>query len=158
MYFLVLLQQSYLLGLYGPVLLCLLSNTLKYSPSCKGNTENNFFQYCSLGEAKNRMHLKNIYIISVLWLELENTVKYSLSPWDFALGNSLGIYCISFSFVVGIIQMLYNSMKSKPARQAARRPFTNPTPPTGKINPFTKTAIHFELVMQFWCPLRFRMS
>ena len=46
MYFLVLKQQSSLLGLYGPVLLRLLGNTGKYSPSCQTNTENQLFQYC----------------------------------------------------------------------------------------------------------------
>ena len=45
-YFLVLQQESSLLGLYGPVLLHLLGNTGKYSPSCQTNTENQLFQYC----------------------------------------------------------------------------------------------------------------
>jgi hypothetical protein len=29
-------------------------------------------------------------------------------------------------------------------------------PPIGKIYPFTKTAVTFEPMIQFWCPLRFR--
>ena len=45
-YFLVLPQQSSLLGQYRPVLLHLLANTGKYSPSCQTNTENQLFQYC----------------------------------------------------------------------------------------------------------------
>ena len=45
-YFLLLPQQSSLLGLYGPVLLHLLGNTGIYTPSCQTNTENQLFQYC----------------------------------------------------------------------------------------------------------------
>ena len=44
MYVIVLQQQSSLLGLYGPVLLHLLGNTGKYSPSCQTNTENKLFK------------------------------------------------------------------------------------------------------------------
>ena len=40
MYFLVLPRQSFLLGLYVPVTLCLQGNSGKYSPSWQGNTEN----------------------------------------------------------------------------------------------------------------------
>ena len=42
-FFLVLPQQSSLLGLYGPELLHLLGLTGKYSPSCETNTENKLF-------------------------------------------------------------------------------------------------------------------
>ena len=45
MYFLVLQEESSLLGLYGPVLRHLLGNTGKYSPSCQTNMENQLFQY-----------------------------------------------------------------------------------------------------------------
>ena len=45
-YFLVLPQQSSLLGLYGPVLHHLLGNMGKYSPSCQTNAENQLIQYC----------------------------------------------------------------------------------------------------------------
>ena len=45
-YFLVLPQQSSLLGLYGPVMLHLLGNKGKYSPSCHTNTENQLLYYC----------------------------------------------------------------------------------------------------------------
>ena len=39
-------HHSSLLGLYGPVLLCLLGNMEKYSPSCQSNTETQLFHYC----------------------------------------------------------------------------------------------------------------
>ena len=45
-YLLVLPQQSSLLGLYGPLLLHILGNTRKYSPSSQANTEKKFFRYC----------------------------------------------------------------------------------------------------------------
>ena len=53
MYFLVLPQQSSLLALYGPVLLHLLGNIGKYSPSCQTNTENQILQYCPTKKDNN---------------------------------------------------------------------------------------------------------
>ena len=38
-----------------------------------------------------------------------------------------------------------------PAMQAARRPLTDATPPTGKIQPFLKMAKTFKTIMQFRC-------
>ena len=35
----------------GPILLCLLGNTRKYSPSCERNMGNQLFQYCHPREA-----------------------------------------------------------------------------------------------------------
>ena len=52
-YFLVLPQQSSLLGLYGPVLLHLLGNSGKYSPSCHTNTENQRFQQSPQGATRS---------------------------------------------------------------------------------------------------------
>ena len=46
MYFVVLPQQSYVLGIYRPILLHLLGNTRRYSPSCQTNMENYLFQHC----------------------------------------------------------------------------------------------------------------
>ena len=45
-YFLVLPQKSFLLGLYKPILHHLLGNTGKYSLSCQTNMENQLIQYC----------------------------------------------------------------------------------------------------------------
>ena len=40
-------------------------------------------------------------------------------------------------------------LDDKPATQAARRPLTDATPPTGKIHPFSKMAITLEPMMLF---------
>ena len=53
-YFLVLSQQSSLLGLYGPLLLHLLGNMVKYSSSGQTNMQNQLFQYCPTKEYKTR--------------------------------------------------------------------------------------------------------
>ena len=47
-------QQSCLRGLYRPLLLHLLGNTEKYSPSCHTNKENQLFQYCPTGKGNTR--------------------------------------------------------------------------------------------------------
>ena len=66
MYYLVLPQQSSLLGLYGPVLLHLLSNTGKYSPSCQTNTVNQLFQYCPTGKDKTGCKLLEIENVCIM--------------------------------------------------------------------------------------------
>ena len=62
MYFLVLPQQSSVLGLYGTVLLHLLVNTGKYSPSCQNNTVIN----------SSNIALPGRTILEELLLEIEN--------------------------------------------------------------------------------------
>ena len=64
MYFLVLPQQSSLLGLYRPVLLHLLGNKGKCSPSFQTNTENQLFQYCPPGMDNIGGIIKNICIMT----------------------------------------------------------------------------------------------
>ena len=86
MYFLVLPQQSSLLGLYGPVLLHLLGNTGKYSPSCYTNTENQLFQYCpTRKDNTGNITFRNW---ECLYYDSSRDIRWNIA-W--ALGKSLGL-------------------------------------------------------------------
>ena len=49
-----------------------------------------------------------------------------------------------------------SKLKTSLLRRMQAQTLPNATPPTGKINPFSKIAIPFEPVMRFGCSLRFR--
>ena len=46
--------------------------------------------------------------------------------------------------------------RNKPAKQAAGADLPDATPPIDKIHPFSKIAVTFEPVIQFWCSWGFR--
>ena len=47
--------------------------------------------------------------------------------------------------------------ENEPAVQPAGQTFPDATAPIGKVHPFSKIAITFELIHQFRCPSRFRI-
>ena len=47
----------------GPVMICLIDNTGKYSPSSKGNTKNELSLYCTPGKANTIFFFYNVYIL-----------------------------------------------------------------------------------------------
>ena len=85
MYFLALPQQSSLLGLYGPVLLHLLGNTGKYSPSC---------QYCPT--RKDNTGYITFRNWECLYYDSNRYIQWNIA-WF--LGNPAG-------FALGMIQMM----------------------------------------------------
>ena len=87
MYFLVLPQQSSLLGLYGSILLHLLGNTGKYSPSCKTNTENQIFQYWPT--SKNNTGSITFRNWECLYYGSSRDIRWNIA-WG--LGISLGLH------------------------------------------------------------------
>ena len=92
MYFLVLQQESSLLGLYGPVLIHLLGNTRKYSPSCQTNTENQLFQYCPTRKDSTDsilLEIKNVCIMTQVRIYGDIQPKPLGNPLGSALGISL---------------------------------------------------------------------
>ena len=97
MYFLVLPQQSCLLGLCGRVLLYLLSNTGKYSPSCQTNTKNQLFQYCSTRKDNTgSITFRNWeYLYYDLSWDIRWNIAWALAksldlrPWDFPRAQAI---------------------------------------------------------------------
>ena len=86
-YFLVLPQQSSLLGLQGPVLPHLLGTTGKCSPSCQINTRNQLFQYCPIRKDNTRSITYN-YIRTQVGIYGEFQHKPSENPSGSAHGIS----------------------------------------------------------------------
>ena len=90
-HFLVLPQQSSLLGIYRPVLFHLLGNTGKYSPSCQTNIENQLFQYCPTRKDNNG--IKTFRNWECLYYDSSRDIQWSIAkPLENLLGSALGIY------------------------------------------------------------------
>ena len=85
-YFLVLQQESSLLGLYGLILRHLLGNTGKYSPSCQTNMENQLFQYWPT--SKDNTGSINFRNWECLYYDSIRDIQWNIA-W--ALGKSLGL-------------------------------------------------------------------
>ena len=89
-YFLVLPQQSSLLGLYGPILFHLLGNTGKYTLAARTIRRINSSNIALTGRTYLKYNFQKLRV-SVLRLKSGYTVKYSLSPLGNPSGSALGI-------------------------------------------------------------------
>ena len=99
-YFRVLPQHSSPLGLYGPVVLHLLGNTGKYSPSCQTNTENQLFQYClTRKDNTGSITFRNW---EYLYYDSSQDMLWNIA---LALGKSLGLHTQDFSLFSDYISL-----------------------------------------------------
>ena len=67
MYFLVLPQQSSQLGLHGPVLLCLLGDSVNIAPAGRAIRRNDFYSITLLGKPIIEVKFLDIYIVCTIF-------------------------------------------------------------------------------------------
>ena len=82
---------------YGLVLVCVLGNTEKHSPSCEGVMKKQLVPYYPPGAANIIGFNLYKYMGSVLWLKSWYMVKYSQSPGE--LPRALGCKSVTKVFV-----------------------------------------------------------
>ena len=97
------------------------------------------------GESKERVFFWKRW--NLLW-------KWLISRKHDTIGSKSSLLNVEFAVKCSEGQRKY--LKTRPGSPVDRKPSTAEAPPIGKINPFSKMAVNFQTLMQFWCPSGFR--
>ena len=85
-------------------------------------------------------HSLNEYCTN-LWVEIVDGVRHDV-PGVHRLPGKINMFITLTSLL----------------RKLQAQTLPDEAPPVGKVHPFSKIAVTFEPIQQFWCPLRFRIS